>query len=159
MNDGDHLVKTYDRLMQLAINEDRNASERTNFFLLVNSFLVTGFVVALSQSVPQGIEYVLASIGIFFCVLHFFAINYTWKTHSFWFKLITDEMEKTKLPEEYRREKLVPYSRRKEYEQFEGKGFWKIMAKLKIGPVEISSYVFPLLFFAMWVTLTIISSL
>ena len=154
----DRVENTYDRLMQLAINEDRNASERTNFFLLVNSFLVTGFIVALSQNVPTGINYVLGIVGILFCIVHFFTINFTWKTHSFWLKQITDEIEASKLPEEYRSEKLVPYSRRKEDEQFEGRIFWQRIAKLKLGPVEISSYFLPLLFLAMWIMLIAVSS-
>lgn len=68
---------------KLLIHEDRLHSERTTFFLLANSFLVTGFAV-LRQEAEHGIQFVPIAVGILFSLFHLANINYGEKTRAFW---------------------------------------------------------------------------
>jgi len=65
-----------DHVMSRISNEDRLSSERTNLFLVSNSFLVAGFIFAFSFDNGRRIALVLTVFGIFLSLLHFCLMHY-----------------------------------------------------------------------------------
>ena len=91
---GDDLRLMYEQLTQLVLNEDRLSSERTNIFLLSNSFLIAGFV--LSLSLPDGIgkpmAFAMASFGILLSGFQVCMMYFNFATLAIWHKVL-DNLE------------------------------------------------------------------
>lgn len=79
-------------LWQLRINEARLHSERTSFFLVVNSFLLMAFAV-LRQEPSGGIQFVPLAVGIAFALLHFININYGEEVTLLWENMLRNGSE------------------------------------------------------------------
>ena len=148
------LFQTYDRLMQLVLNEDRLAVERTNIFLLANSFLAGAFAFLLTEPLHCGIYYGLAGIGMIFCILHFISINFTWHTHYYLRDFIINEIEGNKAMSNLTEKGLDIYTKREDH--------WKSISLLRslnwlnLWPPEISRYWLPPLFLCMWILLLLL---
>jgi hypothetical protein len=126
-------------LWRLVINESRLHSERTSFFLLANSFLLTAFAL-LRQEPGAGIQFVPLAVGMVFAFLHFININYGEKVMGLWQDLLRDESESGR---------AILTSRDDLFQKTCWlKGTWPGLLTRNVG-----SCLFPLLLFAMWAAL------
>ena len=132
-------------LWRLIINESRLHSERTSFFLIANSFLLTAFAVP-RQEPGAGIQFVPLAVGMVFAFLHFININYGEKVMGLWKDLLRDESESgrailTSCDELFKKTCWL-------------KGPWPGLLTRNVG-----SWLFPILFLAMWVVLIFIEGM
>lgn len=130
-----------DRVWQLIINETRLHLERTSFFLLANSFLLTGFAV-LRQSAELGIQFVPLAVGIALSLFHFININYGERALQLWEQLLKDRREAG----------CLILGEREQFFQ----GYWWLRKPLGRLTRNIGSLVFPPLFCLMWLGLLIL---
>lgn len=147
----EEVFKIYDQLMRLAINEDRLASERNSIFLLANSFLVMGFMMSLGYAFA--LRYILASVGIFLCLLQLSNLWVTWLTYRYWSEGL-EKVESFNLSKRCwtaRDQHLAPYTARKRYYE-EHRCRWLINW---VGAEQISKWYIPSLFLITWILLLI----
>jgi len=126
-------------LWRLIINETRLASERTSFFLLANSFLLTAFAL-LRQEPGAGIQFVPLAVGMVFTFLHLININYGEKVMGLWKELLRGESE----------------SGQDIWDRYEGHlqdTWWLKEPCPGLLTRHVGSWLFPLLLLAMWAAL------
>jgi len=133
-----------ERLWRLIINETRLASERTSFFLLANSFLLTAFAL-LRQKPNAGIQFVPLAVGMVFTFLHFININYGEKAMEVWQDLLQGETESG--------QDILATCRGRLQDIWWLKRPWP--GRLT---QNVASWLFPLLLFAMWAALIVLES-
>ena len=135
---------TLEPLWQLRFNEVRLHSERTSFFLVANSFLVTAFAV-LRQETSQGIQFVPLAVGIAFTLFHFVNINYGEKVQELWEEMLKSDSDAGR----------VILGRRADL--FE-KTWWLRQPGPGLLTRNVGSWLFPLLFLAMWISLVVLEA-
>lgn len=126
-------------LWRLIINETRLHSERTSFFLLANSFLLTAFAL-LRQEPGAGIQFVPLAVGMVFTFLHFINVNYGEKVMELWKKLLCGESKSAQ-------DIWNSYERHLQDTRWL-KWPWPGRLTRNVG-----SWLFPLLLFVMWIAL------
>jgi hypothetical protein len=147
----DEIFKLIDITNQFHFNEDRLSSERTNIFLLLNSFLVAGYILSLSLENLIMISIILSSVGIIFSILQYFLIYFNLKAlkarNKNRQKLIMHPLFHPILKEE-----LISFKIRLD------KGLSLNLIKwFKMDPHNIIKIWYPLVFFITWLCFLLIS--
>ncbi len=135
---------TLEPLWQWRFNEARLHSERTSFFLVANSFLVTAFAV-LRQEASQGIQFVPLAVGIAFTLFHFVNINYGEKVQELWEEMLKSDSDAGR----------VILGRRADLFQ---KTWWLRQPGPGLLTRNVGSWLFPLLFLGMWISLVVLEA-
>ena len=151
----------HERLIQLAINDNRLVSERTSMFLLASSFLFTGFVLSAERLAPLSI--VLAVAGMVLCGFQALNIGSIYISQLFWLNRAR-QIERRKLSAKWTVEDLSPISSwikfladRKKVQEAGQLSVLRHWVLFKIfSPAKFFQYFMPGLFFLVWVVLLVL---
>ena len=129
-------IEVYKHYQELARNEDRLFSERLMLCFVGHSILFAGFIMSFEFASLSRIRIVLSSIGILLSVFSsIFLAHPAWKAWKIWLKKLK-EIEKTF--EESGLTVPLPYKARED------------MGTQEDFPWIMGCWIFPLLFFILW---------
>ena len=149
----DDVLYWSDHYTQRTMNEDRLSSERTNIFIVSNSFLLAGFVLAISADNGESIPALLGALGVFLSGLQLPLMYYNFRVLGVWERRRNILLEHESL-QHIRSRQLLPLQVASGLSETYASVRW--IHSLKVDPHNIARYWFPFGFLMMWTALLLL---